>query len=47
MSQIFPAWTNKVPKILQLVGVLGLVFTILIVWYYFSPEHTDVGYAPE
>lgn len=47
MSQIFPAWTNKVPKVLQLVGVLGLVFTILIVWYYFSPEHTDVGYAPE
>ena len=26
---------------------LGGVVSIFIVWYYFSPEYTDVGYAPE
>jgi len=25
----------------------GGVFAILFIWYYFSPEYTDVGYAPE
>ena len=47
MAQIFPKWTNQVPRLL----LIGLIVTanvvILGVWYYFSPEYTDVGYAPE
>ncbi len=47
MPQIFPKSVNKVP--LYILG--GLVSVALlappIIWYYFSPEFTDVGYAPE
>lgn len=44
---VFPAWHNKVPKIIF--GVIGPVATALVigaVWYYFSPRNTDVGYRP-
>lgn len=47
MPQIFPKKANAAP-LLTLVGtLLGGVILIFIVWYYFSPEFTDVGYAPE
>lgn len=47
MPQIFNRATNRLPK-LTLLGVFvgGGVVTLLI-WYYFSPKFTDVGYAPE
>ena len=46
MSQIFPEWTNKAA--LYLVGSLAVVALVapLGIWYYFSPEYTDVGYRP-
>ena len=44
--QIFPKKANVLPTV-SLVGAgLGGVLTIFLVWYYFSPEFTDVGYAP-
>ena len=47
MAQIFPEWTNHVPRKL----LIGLIMTVNVVifgiWYYFSPEFTDVGYAPK
>lgn len=47
MPQIFPKKSNVVP-LLSLAGVLvGGIVLILFVWYYFSPEFTDVGYTPE
>ncbi|GIV57602.1 MAG: cytochrome C [Bacteroidetes bacterium] len=47
MPQIFPKKANILPH-LSLAGALfGGVFLIFVVWYYFSPEYTDVGYAPE
>lgn len=47
MPQIFPKKANLLP-LLSLVGALfGGVVLIFVVWYYFSPEYTDVGYAPE
>lgn len=47
MPQIFSKKANAAP-LLSLVGALiGGVILIFIVWYYFSPEFTDVGYAPE
>ena len=46
MPQIFPKKANKLP-VLSLTGALfGGVFLVAIVWYYFSPEFTDVGYQP-
>ena len=47
MAQIFPRKANRLP-VLTLVGALvGGVVLIFLIWYYFSPEYTDVGYSPE
>ena len=44
----FPAWHNNVPPIFFLiVGPVATVLAIGLVWYYFSPKFTDVGYMPE
>ncbi len=46
MAQIFPKWTNQVPRKL-LIGLIVLANALIFsVWYFFSPEYTDVGYAP-
>lgn len=46
MPQIFPKKANALP-ILSLFGAVGGgVLSIFLVWYYFSPEFTDVGYSP-
>ena len=46
MPAIFPRWTNKIP--LALVVALPLVLCGITgaIWYWFSPEYTDVGYRP-
>lgn len=46
MAQIFPKWSNKIPLLAALVVVFGGAGLIGFVWYYFSPEYTDVGYRP-
>ena len=47
MAQIFPEWTNRLPKyIAAIVAFTGIVITGLV-WYYFSPRYTDVGYRPK
>ena len=46
MPQIFPKKANVIPT-LSLFGLVGGgIATIVLIWYYFSPEYTDVGYAP-
>jgi len=47
MSQIFPKKANALPTLSLMGALFGGVFAIFFVWYYFSPEYTDVGYAPE
>jgi hypothetical protein len=47
MAQIFPKWTNLIPTVAAIVGGLFAVGAVAGVWYYFSPEYTDVGYRPE
>jgi NAD-dependent SIR2 family protein deacetylase len=42
----FPSWTNKLPALVAVGATTGLVIVVAIVWYYFSPKYTDVGYAP-
>jgi hypothetical protein len=47
MPQIFPKAANVMP-LLSLAGALvGGIVAVFVVWYYFSPEFVDVGYAPE
>lgn len=46
MAQIFPKWTNRLPAIIAVGGVVVLLAAVGLVWYYFSPEYTDVGYRP-
>jgi hypothetical protein len=46
VAQIFPEWTNKLPPFIAL-GLIALLAGIVgLVWYYFSPWYTDVGYQP-
>ena len=47
MPQVFPKKANILPLLSLLGATAGGVLTIFLVWYYFSPEYTDVGYAPE
>lgn len=47
MAQIFPRWANEVPRRILLGLIILVTATVAGVWYYFSPEYTDVGYAPE
>ena len=47
MAQVFPQWANRAPLALGVAAlVLGAVATFAV-WYWFSPEFTDVGYRPE
>ncbi len=47
MPAIFPRWTNNVPIAIGLLAPLIGAGLIFIVWYWFSPSYTDVGYRPE
>lgn len=46
MAQIFPKWANFVPLALAAAIAIGGAGALGIVWYFFSPEYTDVGYRP-
>lgn len=47
MPQIFPKKANVLPLMSLGGAFFGGVLVIFLVWYYFSPEYTDVGYKPE
>lgn len=47
MAQNFPEWANKVPLFVLAGLALAAPVVALGVWYYFSPEYTDVGYMPD
>lgn len=46
MAQIFPKWSNAIPKFVAPLSLLGVGFVVFVAWYWFSPKHTDVGYRP-
>ena len=46
MAQIFPRWVNRLPQGVALSVLVGAAGVVLIAWYWFSPEYTDVGYRP-
>jgi Class III cytochrome C family len=47
MAQIFPRWTNQTPRLITLGGLVGLGALTFAVYWWASPYHTDVGYAPK
>jgi hypothetical protein len=47
MAQIFPKWTNEAPRRILFGSIIFLNALVFVVWYFFSPEFLDVGYAPE
>ncbi len=47
MAQLFPRWTNRVPLALAALPPVVGVVAIFVIWYWFSPKFTDVGYQPE
>ena len=47
MAQIFPKKANLLPLLSLGASAFGFVIVVFMVWYYFSPEFTDVGYRPE
>lgn len=46
MAQIFPKWTNQVPRKILLGLIVTLTAIVLGIWYFFSPKYIEVGYAP-
>lgn len=47
MAQLFPEWSNRVPRALLLGLILLLTSIVFGFWYFASPKFTDVGYAPK
>lgn len=47
MPQIFPKKANAFPLLSLGGSLVGGLFLIVAVWYWFSPEFTVVGYQPE
>jgi len=46
VAQIFPRWTNELPLRIAAGSLVALGLVVGGIWYYFSPEYTDVGYRP-
>jgi hypothetical protein len=44
--QIFSRSLNKLPQIVGAAATLGLIGVTFLIWYYFSPWFTQVGYSP-
>ena len=47
MKPIFPKWVNSLVPVIFLTKAIGAAACVFIVWYWFSPKHTDVGYQPD
>lgn len=46
MAQIFRRWTNSLPQVGTAAVLLGGALATFVIWYWFAPAHTDVGYTP-
>jgi hypothetical protein len=46
LTNLFPKWTNKLPGQVAAGAFAGLALVVFVITYWFSPWHTDVGYAP-
>lgn len=46
LTVLFPKWTNKIPAMLALGAAATGLCVVFVVYYWFSPKNTDVGYQP-
>ncbi len=46
MSDIFPKWTNQLPRNIIIGALLAGTAVTAGVTYYFTPKYTRVGYEP-
>ena len=46
MSAIFPKWTNRLPAMIIVGGLLTATAVTAGVWYYLTPKYSRVGYQP-
>jgi len=46
LAQIFPRWLNYLPLVAGLSAPVAGALVVGGIWYYGSPEYTDVGYRP-
>lgn len=46
MSDVFPKWTNRLPRKLAVAITLTVLAAIAGIAYYFTPKYTRVGYTP-
>lgn len=46
MPAIFPRWMNVIPTAAAVGAPLVAAGLVGVVWYWFSPSYTDVGYQP-
>jgi hypothetical protein len=47
LAQIFPSSANRAPAMIAVGAAVAGLVVALGVWWFFSPEFTDVGYMPE
>ena len=47
MNNNLPAYFDKLTKIFGFLSICVVISTVLIVYYWFSPEHLNVGYQPD
>ena len=46
MSNVFPKWTNRLPLIALVGGLVTGACVVAGVTYYFTPKYSRVGYQP-
>ncbi len=47
MANIFPKWSNDLPRLVIIALLLLGVFASSVIAYYMTPKYTRVGYAPK
>jgi len=47
MAQLFPEWSNRVPRLLLVGSVLLITSIVFFFWHFGSHDYLEVGYAPK
>lgn len=47
MSQLFPEWSNRIPRLLLVGSVLLITSIVFFFWHFGSHDYLEVGYAPK
>lgn len=47
MAQLFPEWSNRVPRLLLVGSVLLITSIVFFFWHFGSHDFLEVGYAPQ